>query len=181
MTMGSNGLTCHRIRNILKKGKKMLLSELLQENTILLDIDITDKFKLIDYLIDKLGEIYHLEKSLVREIRDKIIAREKSMSTGLGRGVAVPHADLDGIHDTLAILGVTKKGIDFNSLDLADVRIVIVLVMPNHDFKGHILTLGGIAHLMKNQVLRHQITTLKSAESIFSCILSEEINEFLKQ
>ncbi|MCK5685855.1 PTS sugar transporter subunit IIA [bacterium] len=158
----------------------MLLSELLQENTIILDIDITQRFEIIDFLINQLGNIYCLDKDLISKIRNKIIAREKSMSTGLGRGLAVPHAEVTGAKSTMAVMGVTRKGIDFNSLDGIAVRIVVLLVMPAGEFKEHIMTLSGIAHLMKNQLLRQQIVSLKTAERIFSCILTEEINELLK-
>ncbi len=158
----------------------MLLSELLHENTIILNIDKTDRFELIDFLIKKLQNIYCLDNELILKIRDKIINREQSMSTGLGKGIAAPHAEVDGVKSTMALMAVTRKGIDFKSLDGLNVRIVILLVMPEGQFKEHIMTLSGIAHLLRNQLLRHQILLLKTPEKIFSCILSEEINELLK-
>ena len=106
-------------------------------------------------------------------ISAEILKREELGSTGLGSGVAIPHASVDGIEDALAALAISP-GIPFQSADGQPARLIILLVIPRKAVQKHIRTLAGIAKLLQYEEMRDALTNARSPREALQVIREEE-------
>ncbi len=103
---------------------------------------------------------------------DTLIAREGIMSTGIGLGIAVPHARLANVDEPMLAVGVSRQGIDYESLDDKPVHIIVLIVVPAQSQKQYLRILARVTLLLKNAKLRQRLLDAKDAGEIHS-ILSE--------
>ncbi|MEW6621145.1 MAG: PTS sugar transporter subunit IIA [bacterium] len=150
----------------------MKLAELLSVEVIETDLKATDKDSVLKELVDllfKAGEITNREKIL-----EAVKEREKLMSTGIGHGVAIPHAKCEGINTLLAAFGRSKKGIDFQSLDGEPVYLFFLLLSPENVTGPHIKALAKISRLLKHHYVREILKTAETSEKALELIRQEE-------
>jgi len=152
----------------------MRLSELLQEDLVRTSLDATTKWEAIQELVDLLISAHELRLGDRAAVLDAVATREKSMSTGLARGLAVPHGAVDCVQEVVASLGVSCPGIPFDSADGKPARLIILLVIPADSFQHHVATLAGIARLARNESLRERICSAKTAAEIMEIIFELE-------
>jgi len=155
----------------------VLLSELIQQDLVKLDMEATDKWEAIEELVDHLISAHELRLTNRQEVIDAIFARERSLSTGLEHSLAVPHGSVDCVNDILAVIGISRRGIPFESLDGKPARLVVLLVIPKGAFQRHVRTLAGIARLALNQELRERILNAESEEQVMDVIFQLESAE----
>jgi len=93
-----------------------------------------------------------------------IIEREKIMSTGIGMGVAIPHAKLAGYHDFFIAIGVLRNGVEWNALDKAPVRLIFMIGGPDDRQTEYLQILSSLTHLIKDERIRKKMLTLNSPE-----------------
>jgi len=159
----------------------VLLSELIQQDLIKLNLEATDKWQAIEELVDHLITAHELRLTNRQEVIDAVLARERSLSTGLEHNLAVPHGSVDCVSDIVAAIGVSKRGVPFESLDGKPARLIVLLVIPKGAFQRHVRTLAGIARLAMNQVLRDRILSAKSAEQVMEVIYELERSELAER
>ena len=155
----------------------MILSELIQHDLVKLNMEASDKWEAIDELIDHLITVHEIRYTSRQEVHDAVVARERSLSTGLEFGLAVPHGSVDCVTDIVACIGVSRTGIQFESRDGKPTRIVVLLVLPAAGSQGHVRTLAGIARLAMNEVLRDQILGATDPDEVMEAILTLESAE----
>ncbi len=155
----------------------MLLSELIQEDLVKMDLEASNKWDAIEELVDLLISSHELRLTNRAEVVDTVFAREKSLSTGLEHGLAVPHGAVECVGDILAAVGLSKNGIPFDSLDGNPARLVVLLVIPKGAAQRHVRTLAGIARLASNQGLRQRILEAQSPSEILEAIYILEQEE----
>ncbi len=98
---------------------------------------------------------------------DAILEREKIVSTGIGLGLAVPHAKLEGYPDFFIAIGVqSKKGIDWNTLDGAPVRIIFMIGGPGNQQTEYLKILSSLTLAIKNEERRKKILKAKTPQEI---------------
>jgi len=153
----------------------MRLSELLQEDLVKTSLDATTKWEAIEELVDLLISAHELRLGDRAAVLEAVATREKSMSTGLARGLAVPHGAVDCVQEIVASLGVSCPGIPFDSADGKPARLIILLVIPAESFQHHVATLAGIARLARNEGLRERICSAKSRSEIMEMIFQLEM------
>lgn len=121
---------------------------------MIIELQSGDRWEAIDELIDHLV----VEGKIASENRETIIAavkkRETAMSTGIGFGIAIPHASTDLVSDLVQVVGRSKKGVDFASLDCKPVHKVILFLVPQCEFHKHAHTLANIAKLLHSADFR---------------------------
>ena len=160
----------------------MLLSELIQEDLIKLRLEATNKWDAIEELVDLLISAHELRLTNRVEVVDSLFARERSLSTGLEHGLAVPHGAVDCAGDILAAVGLSQKGIPFDSLDGQPARLIVLLVIPRGAAQRHVKTLAGIARLASSPEMRAKILGAETATDILEAIyLLEEREEGFKE
>lgn len=148
------------------------LSSLLKENLIELELEGKDKAGIIDELvgiINKSGKAKN-KKALVLAL----IEREKLGSTAIGNGVAVPHAKIDDIKQTVLAFGRSIDGVDFNSLDGEKTHLFFMLISPKEDIGAHLKVLAKISHLIKDRFMVGLFKKAKSKKEILSIISNLE-------
>ncbi len=157
-----------------KASSEMKFSQWVREEAIVIDLQASDKWEALDQLVDKLLETGQIASELFKSVREAIIAREKSMSTGMERGIAIPHAAVDGVQDLCVALGVFPQGVAFESIDGMPAHIVIMLVIPRSKKLVHIRTLAEVARLLSREGLRQKMIEAQDAKAVLDAIKQEE-------
>ena len=94
--------------------------------------------------------------------------REETMSTGIGFGIAIPHASSDRIEQVVAAFGRSSQGIEFDALDNAPVKFVVLFVVPKNQFQTHLRTLASIAKFLNDRGTRDSLASAGSAGDILA-------------
>lgn len=152
----------------------MKISDILNEKIISIDLNPSDKTEAINMMVDlanNSGKIIDLEK-----VRECIFEREKIVSTGVGKGFAVPHGKTDEITDVVAAFGITKNGIDFDSIDSEPVKFIFLLVGKDSLLNAHIKLLSRISRLMNKEDFRDKLLLAKTPGEILKLFKEEEQN-----
>jgi len=152
----------------------MKLSEFIDEHVIKIDLEAEEKLEAIEELVDFLISEHELSMRSRDEILTVIFKRESSISTGVGGGVAIPHGTVDCINDIVGAIGLSKKGINFDSFDGGPVNIVLLLLVPKSKFGLHIKTLANIAKTFNSEVVRQKILNAENPDEIIDIIEDAE-------
>ncbi len=155
----------------------MLLSEILHTSVVKLNLDAETKHEAIAELVDRLIQAHDLPMSQRDAIIETVDERESQASTGMEHGVAIPHCGTDRVNEIIGAIGVSKKGVPFESIDREPAHIVILLVLPKRQFSERVHTMAGIAHLLENAELRERIKAASDADELLAGIEREEANE----
>ena len=147
----------------------MLLTKLLQEDSIKVGLEADNKWEAIQELIELLVSVKALNPEDAAQAASAVFARERSLSTGLEHGVAVPHA-VTGCVDKIAGALGTSAGVDFESADGQDAKLIILLLIPQGALQRHVRTLAGIAKLGSSAQLREQIFSAQTPRQIMNVL-----------
>lgn len=152
----------------------MKITSILTEDLIQVNIPGETKDDVINAIIDlavKSQKIKDIDK-----VRQSIFEREKIMSTGVGKGFAIPHGKTDAVSDIVAAFGVTEKPIDYQSLDHEPVRLLFLLIGKDSLVGAHIKLLSRISRLMNKEDLRNSLLHAGSSAEILQILREEEMN-----
>jgi PTS system fructose-specific IIC component/PTS system nitrogen regulatory IIA component len=124
----------------------MLLTEVFPPDLIKIGLDAEDKDEVFEEMVDK---FFQFKKTNIRkELLEAIYERESKMSTGIHQGIAIPHGKSNALDDIYGILGISKKGIDYEALDGQPVYILFMLLAPQRDSENHLRILKRLAGLL---------------------------------
>lgn len=144
----------------------MKLSELFIETCVKLDLEPSAKDELLRTILRDLDS-----KGLIKEfelaIRD-VLEREKVMSTGIGNGVAIPHAYTDGVDRLVAGFYRTKQGVDFAALDGEKVDLFFIILGPKASRRDHIKVLAKISRLLNHGEFRKELREATAAGDVMA-------------
>ena len=157
----------------------MRLSEILVEKAIILDIEDIDKWELVEKLTDALLTSGQITEDMRDLIYQGLVEREKSMSTGMENGIAIPHCCIGAVSETVVSLGISRKGVDFDSIDGKPAHLIILLVTPKNKTKMHIKTLAEIAKLLNHESSRKRLVEAGSPAEVLRIIQEEEKKEYM--
>ncbi len=144
----------------------MVLTDNLKKSNILIRATSKNRWDLIDELVELSVRNRDIPEEDRETIKKALVEREKSMSTGIGNGVAIPHCTTSKVDEMIILMAISHDGIDFDSIDGTPVKIVICLIVPKNKLTQHIKTLANIAKMMGDKDLREKILTFKTADSI---------------
>jgi mannitol/fructose-specific phosphotransferase system IIA component (Ntr-type) len=144
----------------------MTLGNLLTVDQIIPEMKAAERWSAIVELIDLLvgqGQIKSQDRDTVLAA---LRAREETMSTGIGFGIAIPHASSERVNKVVAAFGRSTKGIEFDSLDNAPVKFVVLFVVPKDQFQIHLRTLAAIAKFLNDRSVRERLGAAVNATEI---------------
>lgn len=150
----------------------MKVSDILESGTIVLDIEAGEKQELIKRLVNELRS--SVDETLVPEIKKLVIEREDVMSTGVGKGIAIPHAKVPGIENHLCVFARLKNPIEFGSVDGEPVHLVFLLVGGHQKAGIHIKLLSKISRLLNHDNFRNQLLKASDEQSVIDLFREEE-------
>ena len=148
----------------------MKLAKLLSADQIILDMKAVEHWPAITELVDHLVSAERLPRSQREEILAALKAREEQVSTGIGSGVAIPHAFSDTLEEVVAVFGRSKSGIDFEALDNAPVHFLILFIGPRKDYHLHLRTLAAIAKMFTNCEVRRKLGLAETRDEILAIL-----------
>ncbi|MBW0432533.1 MULTISPECIES: PTS sugar transporter subunit IIA [Leptospira] len=142
------------------------LLTLLHPETVIFNLESGTKEEVISKLLQKAVDTHQIDSENKEEILESLLAREKSMSTGIGSGVAIPHCSVNLVDELKCVMGLNPQGIDFDSIDHQPVHIFILLIVPKTKFQEHIKTLAQIAKALNVKEDREKLIRSGSFEEI---------------
>jgi len=152
----------------------MLLTQILQLACVKVPLEGKDKQSVITELVDLLDTNgLLLDKA---EALDAVQLRERTRSTGIGSGIAIPHGKCKAVKELVMAIGVAAGPIEFESVDGKPVTIIILLVSPANQTGPHIQALAKISKLMLDEQFRQALEKAATAEQAYE-LLSKKENE----
>lgn len=126
----------------------MDLNDFFGPNPIVVDLRAEDRWEVIDEMLDQLVAHQKIKPENRGAIGEAVKKREKSMTTGIGFGIGIPHASTDLVSEVVGIIGRSRQGVQFDALDLKPVKLVALFLVPQGQFQKHLHTLADIAKLL---------------------------------
>ncbi|MDP2927862.1 MAG: PTS sugar transporter subunit IIA [Candidatus Omnitrophota bacterium] len=152
----------------------MQIMDFLSKKAILTDIKSTSKEDVIKEMVDLLIEASDVEKRNRNKLIDALMSREALGSTAIGQGIAIPHAKCDCVDKLVVAFGLSKKGVDFDSLDGELAYIFFLLVAPQDSAGPHLKALARISRLLKDKYFRDILRTCMDEKSVIKVITQED-------
>ncbi len=153
----------------------MDLRELFTADDLVVGFDPIDKWDAIQRLVERLVEGGRLPAEASESVLEAVVARERSMSTGMERGIAIPHAAVDGIEAVVAQMGIItrEEGLAFESIDAQPARLVVLLIIPRSQKLLHIRTLADLARVLGNESVREELLAAKTPKAALAALTRE--------
>ncbi len=150
----------------------MKLTDILAESSIVADLQASEKTEVLEHLVEAVMTT-HPELG-TQEILDVLLEREKLGSTGIGDGIAIPHGKSANVTQIISGFGLSKEGIDFDSLDGKPANLFFLLVAPENSVGVHLKMLARISRMLKNSDFQKKLLQANSQQEIYQVISDED-------
>lgn len=151
----------------------MKITDFLSKNYIKIGLEGTTKKEVLEEMVDilvKAGKVGDKDK-----VVKALLERENLGTTGIGQGIAMPHAKIEELSDeVLVALGISKKGISFSSLDGELVYIVFLFLSSEKSTNIHLKILAQASQLLKDKYFREPLSKCNTKEEAIDLIREEE-------
>jgi len=150
----------------------MFVQDVFHPEFIKVNLEAEDKDEAFEELAD-----YYCQagrKNIRNEIMDALIAREKKMSTGIQKGIAIPHGSTNAVNTVCGVLGISRKGVDYESLDGEPVYLLFMIIAPYKDTEIHLKILKRLAELLENPQFYVDLQSQKDPQSAYKVICKYE-------
>lgn len=152
----------------------MSLIDYINKESIIIDLKETDKECFLSKMIEKLDSLGLLINK--DEVEHAIMAREQLMSTGIGNGIAIPHAKTDSVNNIIISIATIKNGINYKSIDKNKVFVVFMLLTPKNSSSENLKVLTSIAKIFRdNSNFLEKLINAKKSQEIIELIGKEEM------
>jgi mannitol/fructose-specific phosphotransferase system IIA component (Ntr-type) len=148
----------------------MRFSDFVCLDAIIPQLKASDRDGAIAELVSALADAGKIETSKPEDIAEAVIKRENEASTGIGKGVAVPHAKHPATRDVVAAVGCSTEGIDFSSLDKQPVYSIILLLSPTDSADKHLQAMENIFRNLQKDDFRSFLRQAQTVEQIKEAI-----------
>ena len=150
----------------------MRLIDILDESSIVADLQAVTKAEALEILVEAMSRTTPaIDK---QEILQILLERELLGSTGIGDGVAIPHGKSKALAEIISGFGLSKHGIDFDSLDGRPAHLFFLLVAPETSVGTHLKMLARISRMLKNGDFRKKLLNATSQHEIYQIISDED-------
>ncbi len=148
----------------------MKLANLLTEQRVYLDIQAQTCSEVMEELVGYFTEQGVLQNGIREQAIQALQCRQEEVSTGVGCGVAIPHAYLEGLSEAVAIFGRSEGGIEFDACDHAPVHFVVMLLIPEDKRGQHLLTLADIGRRFLSCEVRQSLASAPDRASVMAIL-----------
>jgi PTS system fructose-specific IIC component/PTS system nitrogen regulatory IIA component len=150
----------------------MFLHDVFPPEFIKVDLEAEDKDEAFEELVDLFCQVDKL--NVREELLDALRERETKMSTGIQKGIAIPHGKTNAIDTVRGVLGISRKGIDYDALDGEPVYLLFMIVAPQQDSEKHLRMLKRLAELLENPQFYIDLQAQKDPQGAFKVISKYE-------
>ncbi|WP_320046972.1 PTS sugar transporter subunit IIA [uncultured Ilyobacter sp.] len=148
------------------------ITDYMSKDLVSLDLKAGNKTEVLEELSTLIGKSDTIIDNVVTH--KALVEREELGSTGIGKKVAIPHAKTDAAEKLTIAFGISRKGVDFASLDEEDVKMFFVFASPLKDSQIYLKVLARISRLIRNEEFRNKLLAVKTPEEVLECIEEEE-------
>ncbi len=146
----------------------MQISDILTSERVACDVKAMSKKRALQKLSDLLASSAPSLSS--SKVFDCLLAREKLGSTGLGRGVAIPHARIDHGNQAIGAFIRMSQGVDYDAVDHKPVDLLFALLVPEDSTDEHLQILAGLAEMFSDDTFRERLRNCKGSGEIYDLI-----------
>jgi PTS system nitrogen regulatory IIA component len=144
-----------------------LIAKLLPLQNVVLDLDVSSKKRVFEHA----GLLFENNHNVARsQVFDSLFAREKLGSTGLGKGIAIPHGRIKGLKEAVGAMIRMREPIVFDAPDGQPVSLIFVLLVPERATDLHLQILSELAQMFSDNAFRDQLLHAASAAAVHSLI-----------
>ncbi|BBO79528.1 PTS fructose transporter subunit IIA [Desulfosarcina ovata subsp. sediminis] len=149
----------------------MKILDVLDKEAILVDLKAKDKISILNELVLPTARITGIDPNdMVRVLME----RERLGSTGIGDGIGIPHGKLKDLERLVLGFGLSRKGVDFESIDGRPTHLFFLLITPEHATDLHLKLLARISRMLKKDSLKEMLMKAGSAEEVITVIGGED-------
>ena len=150
----------------------MVLGEVFSPDAITIDLQSEDKDEVLAELVEQL--VSHFPGADRSQILSSVENRERKMSTGIIPGLAIPHGKSESLKGIHGVIGISRAGIDFDSLDGKPVHLFLLIISSSDESEKHLFVLKRIAHILENKTFFNEIMEQKSSADVHSVLCRYE-------
>ena len=152
----------------------MKILDVLKKEAVLTDLKAGDKKGVLEELATPLARIAGLAH---HDLVKVLLERERLGSTGIGGGIGIPHGKLKNLDQLVLGVGISRNGVDFDSMDSRPTHIFFLLVTPENSTGIHLKVLAQISRLLKDDLLKDRLMDAADAEAVLA-LIHERDEEF---
>jgi len=150
----------------------MFLRDVFPLQLIKVNLEAEDKDEAFEEMVEHFCQV---TKSHAREeILASLKRREAKMSTGIQKGIAIPHGTTNAVDTVRGVLGISRDGIDYDALDGEPVYLLFMLIAPDKDSEKHLRVLQRLAELLGNPQFSQDLQTQRDQQSAYKIICKYE-------
>ncbi len=153
----------------------MKILDVLLKEAILSDMKANDKKGVLEELVTPVARIAGINHDYLVKV---LMERERLGSTGIGEGIGIPHGKVKDLESLVLGFGLSKKGVDFDSMDGKPAHIFFLLLTPENSTGLHLKLLARISRILKNDPFKQKLLRATNRDEIYSIIKEEEEEEF---
>ena len=152
----------------------MKITDFLSKSRVKINLQSRKKKDAIREIVDLVIHAGDVKKKARDEIIDALFKREKVGSTGIGQGIAIPHAKSDKVENVIGAFGSSKEGIEFDALDGEPVHLIFLLIVPQEKAKLYLEALAKISRFLKDKFFRQALKEAKTPQEAMKTIEEED-------
>lgn len=154
---------------------EMKILDVLIKEAIIEDLKAVDKEGVLEELVTPVARIAGVNHDYLVKV---LMERERLGSTGIGEGIGIPHGKVKGLESLALGFGLSRRGVDFDSMDGRPTHIFFLLITPENSTGLHLKLLARISKILKNDLFKKKLLDAKDKDEIYSIIKEEEVEEF---
>lgn len=150
----------------------MKLTDILPESLVFPNVQARSKTEALEFFAREISKVYPdlNEKDLL----EVLLERERVSSTGIGSGIAIPHARFEGCKRHVAAFGRIRNGIPFDSIDERPVHLIFLIVGPAGANEAHLKALARISKFLHDSIFRDRLITEDNAHDLYQVIVAKD-------
>ena len=150
----------------------MVLGEVFSPNAIIVDLQSEDKEEVIAELVEQL--VAHIPGADRSQLLSSVLNREEKMSTGIMPGIAIPHGKSETLNGIHGVIGISRSGIDFDSLDGKPTYLFLLIISSTNESERHLFVLKRLAQILENKSFYKETMEQKSPSDIHRVLVRYE-------
>ncbi len=155
----------------------MKCNDFIVKDAIVTDLQATNKKEVLAELVQALVKSGRLNDSDSELVVEALLKRESLGSTGIGRGVAVPHTKLQCVDNMIGCVGISRDGVNFDALDSEDVKLFFLLISPPDRPGDHLRALEHLTMHVKSDNFIHMLEQATSADAVSEMLETADSND----
>ena len=149
----------------------MRIQDVLKREAIIDDLKSRTKEELLEELVVPVAQIAGVDQ---QELVRVLMERERLGSTGIGGGIGIPHGKLKNLDSLVLGFGLSRAGVDFESIDKKATHIFFILITPENSTGLHLKLLARISRILKNDPFKQRLMNAADGDEIYEIIMEED-------